>query len=670
MYFLKNGVEADKSMIEAILKLESPNNLKELQRIMGMLNYLRRFISNFAERTSQIRELLKKDVEFSWLPAHEAELTKIKQALSKRPVLGIFDVKKEVTIQCDASQNGLGCTLMQEGRPVHYASRSLTNTEKSYSQIEKELLGVVFATNKFHYYIYGRLVRVITDHKPLLSLIKKPVAEVISPRLQRMKIKLLKYNLNLQFSPGKEMYIADLLSRSMLKYKVKDDVELEEVVHIIEKHLIISDEKREMFEKETKNDKDLQEVIKFCRNGWPKSIKQIPLSLKQYWQYQNLITLENNLLFLNDRLIVPKVLIKDTLRILHSSHLGMTKTKLRARCNLFWPNMNNDIELLVQKCKECEKYRNKNCKEPMIPHNVPNRPFAKIASDLLEYAGKRYMVVVDYFSGWLEICPMKYINSDEVIEKLKIIFSNHGIPEELIADNMPYSSYKMQQFAREWGFKITTSSPYYTKSNGLAEKAVGIAKNLLKKTCDIHYALLEYRNTPRLSTGLTPAQMLMGRMLKSKIPSVQSKLIPKSNDNNMLKSKIDRKRQLDKYYYDRTAKERCEFKEGENVVLRTDRNWVPARIEKKITDVPRSYIVRDDNNNLFRRNTSFIRKSFNEPVFKKQLNDNIDDHNDISHKNDVEVSDRNEQRQSVLKDTRVSKRTIKLPSRFKDCEMY
>lgn len=126
--FCKDGVKPDADRVKALVSLESPKNVKELQRILGMLNYLRRFIGNFAEKTSPIRELLKKDIHFQWLPKHEGVLNELKDILSKEPVLGNFDRKKEVTIQCDASQHGLGCTLMQEGRPIHYASRSLTST--------------------------------------------------------------------------------------------------------------------------------------------------------------------------------------------------------------------------------------------------------------------------------------------------------------------------------------------------------------------------------------------------------------------------------------------------------------------------------------------------------------------------------------------------------------
>lgn len=150
-----------------------------------------------------------------------------------------------------------------------------------------------------------------------------------------MKIKLLKYEIHLQFSPGKEMYVADLLSRSFLKDKVKDDSELSEVVHSVEKHLSIASDKRKQFEKETEKDNDLKIILDYCKEGWPNLIKKVPGSLRVYWSHQSLISEQNGLQFLNDRFIVPNNLVDDMLRLLHISHMGMTKTKLRAKCNLF-----------------------------------------------------------------------------------------------------------------------------------------------------------------------------------------------------------------------------------------------------------------------------------------------------------------------------------------------
>lgn len=158
-----------------------------------MINLLRNFIPNLSEKNEKtpFRGLLKKNVQFQWLPIHENCFNKIKQEIANASVLANFNLKKEITIQADASQHGIGCCLMQNGKPVSYPTRNLTNSEQNVVQIEKELLSIVFATQKFYYYIYGRQININTDHKSLISILNKKILEIPSTRLQRMKIKLL-----------------------------------------------------------------------------------------------------------------------------------------------------------------------------------------------------------------------------------------------------------------------------------------------------------------------------------------------------------------------------------------------------------------------------------------------------------------------------------------------
>lgn len=135
--------------------------------------------------------------------------------LQTAPVLRFYDVSKPITIQGDASSTGLGSCLLQEGRPVAYASRALTETEiNSYSQIEKEMLAVVFSMEKFHTYVYGKSITVESDHKPLISIMKKSINNA-PRRLQRMLLRLQAYDINLQYRPGTQMIFGDYFSRAV-----------------------------------------------------------------------------------------------------------------------------------------------------------------------------------------------------------------------------------------------------------------------------------------------------------------------------------------------------------------------------------------------------------------------------------------------------------------------
>jgi hypothetical protein len=209
------GVRPDQSKVEAIINMPAPQDKAGVQRLLGMVNYLAKFIPGMSEITAPLRELLKKNVPWHWTEKHQEAFEKIKEILSTNRVLRYYDVTKPVILQTDASSKGLGAVLLQDGFPIAYASRSMTATQVRYAQIEKELLAVVFACERFHQYIYGKTVEVHSDHKPLESILKKPLATAPA-RLQRMLLRLQKYDINLVYKQGKLLQVADTLSRAQL----------------------------------------------------------------------------------------------------------------------------------------------------------------------------------------------------------------------------------------------------------------------------------------------------------------------------------------------------------------------------------------------------------------------------------------------------------------------
>ncbi|CAH1232986.1 RTL1 [Branchiostoma lanceolatum] len=210
-----DGLKPDPKKVDAITNMKSPTSKAELMTMLGMITYLSKFIPNLSEVTAPMRELLKEDVEFVWDSSRERALGKVKKLVAEATTLTYYDPDKEVTLQVDASKYGLGAVLMQEGKPVAFASKSLNNTEVNYAQIEKELYAIVFGCERFHQYIYGRKVHVESDHKPLESIMKKPLSTAPA-RLQRMLLRLQKYDLEVKHKPGKEIPVADALSRLYL----------------------------------------------------------------------------------------------------------------------------------------------------------------------------------------------------------------------------------------------------------------------------------------------------------------------------------------------------------------------------------------------------------------------------------------------------------------------
>ena len=171
---------------------------------------------NLSQLTSPLRKRTHTDVEWSWGEEQEKAFERIKQVAASAPLLKYYSVDDDVTLQRDASQNGLDAALLQHGQPVAYASRALLSPETRYAQIEMELLAILFACEKFHLNIYARNnVSIQSDHKPLENIFQKPLNNAPA-RLQRMLLRLQKYDIRVKYTPGKELYVADTLSRAYL----------------------------------------------------------------------------------------------------------------------------------------------------------------------------------------------------------------------------------------------------------------------------------------------------------------------------------------------------------------------------------------------------------------------------------------------------------------------
>ncbi|KAK2152489.1 hypothetical protein NP493_2450g00002 [Ridgeia piscesae] len=162
------GLEPDPDKIAAIVDMTPPTNAQELQSFLGMVNYLSRYTPDRVTTTAPVRDLTKKDIIFVWGPELQKAFENVKKAITAASTLAYFDTtNKPVSFQTDASKRGVGATILQHGRPVVYASKSLTETESNYCNIERAMLGIGFGLERFHHYAYGRQVTIETDPKPL-----------------------------------------------------------------------------------------------------------------------------------------------------------------------------------------------------------------------------------------------------------------------------------------------------------------------------------------------------------------------------------------------------------------------------------------------------------------------------------------------------------------------
>ena len=656
-----DGVRPDPDKVKAISDMRTPADAKELHRLQGMVTYLSKFVPHLADMTAPLRQLLRKGATWTWTSQNEQAFNNIKQAVASAPVLQYFDPSKPVVIQTDASSTGLGSCLMQDGKPIEFTSRALTDAETRYAQIEKELLAIVFACIKFHQYIYGRPVVVQSDHKPLEGVFQKSIAST-TPRLQRMLLRLLEYNITVQYTPGKEMFVADTLSRSYLikepPSRVEKEIAEDTVISIntIIADAPVSNSRLQKIREECTRDEEMQLLRQYIINGFPQDNSKLSGMLRQYRSLANELYELDGLIMCNHRIVIPTALQKDILHRIHEGHLGMDKCKSLARSAVFWPGINQDIENTVGRCSTCNMFRSRQASEPMTPHPVPFKPYEKVGADIFTLHGKDYLLVVDYFSKFPEYVQLASKSADCVIQHLKDIFSRHGIPETLMADNNPFNRFAMRQFAESWGFEVVTSSPRYAKSNGQVERFVQTIKQLMRKAVesnqDVAVALLQYRNAPVAGCEYSPAQLLFNRSLRTRLPTISTTVTP-----DLVRRDLQTRQKRQKFYHDQRTRPLSSLQPGDAVRVHNGQSWQAAKVIAAHPS-PRSYNIETDSGIQLRRNRrDLIRTREDPPVCHRHIDDDPPTiapsrvQHDSGPPSCIETS---------------SGRTVKLPVRFRD----
>lgn len=237
--------------------------------------------------------------------------------------------------------------------------------------------------------------------------------------------------------------------------------------------------------------------------------------------------------------------------------LKSVNCKLRAKGSVFWANINADIEQMLKGCGPCQRHQNMNVREPLIPHDVPQRPWHTLGSDLFFWNNSAYLIVCDYFSKFPLIRKLNNIQSITTIAHLKSMFEEHGIPNKLITGNdTQFTSTAFKDFSRQYGFVHVTTSPYYPQANGFIKRNVETVKNLLQKCkesgADPHLAMLCLRTTP-IDHGLpSPAELLNSRVYQSNLPAITKPSLTPIADGDV-NVKLQSKQDQQKSYYDKTS---------------------------------------------------------------------------------------------------------------------
>ncbi|CAG9135828.1 unnamed protein product [Plutella xylostella] len=600
-----SGLRTEATKIDAINNTPAPGNIAELRAFLGLINYYGKFVVNLSDVLNPLYELLNKKQRYEWSKECETAFKEIKKRLLNAPVLAHFDPELETVVTCDASPYGVSAVLAQrtrEGaeRPVLHASRTLSAAEKNYAQICREGLAVIFAVTKFHDYLYGRHFTLVTDCKPLASIFSenKGIPSMAASRLQRWAVILSAYDYKIKCISSKQNCVADSLSRIPVVEDIKHS-RTESYLNFITTDSPID---HRAVAKSTAKDLLLQRVVHAIRTNWQYCTDT---ELKPFHSIKQYLSIEGGCLLYGHRVVVPRALRAAVLQRLHATHQGMVQMKALARGFVYWPGVDADIERECRACAACQSLRPAPRAAPLHPWAWPQEPWFRLHLDFFSLSGNTiyYLVLVDAHSKWLEAYRVKSTSAQSTIENLRNVFARLGFPREAVTDNgPPFGSTEFGNFMSSCGIKHILVSPYKPSSNGAAESAVKIIKTCLKKAIferenldlALDRYLLMYRSTPHSATGRSPAELLLGRELRTPLHLLRPSL-------------ADAVRERQRKQVELRGGHLRSFEIGDNVMFKAFQNnksfWMNGVVSQRTGPV--SYKI-DVNGKIFRKHVDHI----------------------------------------------------------------
>ena len=530
------GLHPTMDKLAAVRDAPPPKDAVALKSFLGLIMFYSRFMPHHSTVLAPLNSLLKKNVPWRWTKTEDNAFMAAKNLLLNSRTLVHYDETLPLVLSCDASSYGAGAVLSHvingKHQPIAFASCTLTETQRNYSQLEKEAFSIIFGLKRFHQYLCGRSFTILTDNRPLLTLLgpHRAVPAHTASRLQRWALILASYHYKIEYRSTAAHADADSMSRLPLPQTWSPKSENVECYFF--EASVVTNVTAEMVKKKTQVDPILSLVYRYVQNGWPSIVDA---SLVPYKNKQDELTIHQGCLLWGTRVVVPSSLRNEVLAELHETHPGMTRMKGLSRSYVWWPKIDSDIEKTVSTCLVCQKIRSEPVQAPVHPWTFPSKPWSRIHIDFAgPISGTTYLVVVDAYSKFPEVVKMTSTTSTATVNALRDIFSRYGLPEIMVSDNGPqFIASEFQQFCRKNGIMHRTSAAYKPSTNGQAERVVQILKSAIaqarvtKQDVNVVLArsLLVYRNTPHTTTGEAPSVLLMGRKLRTRLdlilPSVE-----------------------------------------------------------------------------------------------------------------------------------------------------
>ena len=592
------------------------------------MNYYAKFLPNLSSTLHPLHALLRDGQPWNWSKECERVFKEAKKKLTEAPVLSHYDPSLPIVMAADASAYGIGAVISHRHpdgteTPIAYASRTLTSAERNYAQVEKEALSLVFGIQKFHQYLYGRRFILLTDHKPLTTILgpKNGIPPLAAARMQRWALLLSAYSYDIQFRPTKKHANADGLSRLPLSDSIPlGNVPDPTMFNIAQLSCLPVTAK--MIASATRTDPVLSKVLICLKEGWP---QPVPGALLPFHRRCDCLSIEGECVMWGHRVVIPKKWQEKVLEELHVGHPGVVRMKSLARSHFWWPDLDKNIEECSKACPACQSTKNLPAKAPLHPWTWSSIPWERIHVDFAgPFLGKMFLVVVDAHSKWPEIIVMSSTTAARTITALRELFARNGIPNQLVSDNGPqFVLEELKQFLANNGVRHIRSSPYHPASNGAAERMVQTMKSALKAAHasgaelekSLSAFLLGYRTTPHAVTGVSPSSLFMGRELRTRLRLLTPDLA----------ARVRSKQLQQKEHHDRHCKER-EISLGQSVWAKNFRSgpsWIQAVVIGKVGPV--TYLVRLENGEEWRRHIDHLRSGSDIPAAEFPTENNNED---------------------------------------------
>lgn len=537
MTLSKYGIQPAGEKISELQAFKEPESVKEVRSFLGLANHLEKFMPQLADKAEPLRQLTRKGQEFVWDSEQQQAFQAVKNSISEGCTLAFFDKRLPTELVVDASPVGVGAILQQRHpdgriRPVAYASRTLSDVERRYSQTEREALGVKFGCLKFAFYLEGcPHFDIFTDHKPLLGIYKPDSRP--PPRLERILLQTQHFSFTLHYRKGGDNP-ADPLSRNPLPTRMPNNGEARDtlLLNAIIRGATPKGLSIERIRDATGRDPTLSSVSQALSTGTWRRDADLPPSAHSFRSMMEELSVHDGVLLRGDRIVIPQELQRLTIGLAHQGHLGQKKTIDRLQRSVWWPNMTKQVEATVSSCRPCQAARSDGAPRPppLQPTPLPEGPWQSLSVDVCGPfpSGEHVIVLVDYYSRYPDVYVVRSLTSASVINCAMASFGRFGVPQQLTTDNATYfTSEEFSDFLRGLAIQHRRVTPLYPSANGEVErfnrslnKAVNAAAADGKDwRRGLHEWLLGYRNSVHRGTGRAPNDLMFNRAVGDVLPA-------------------------------------------------------------------------------------------------------------------------------------------------------